>query len=156
QHQRGRGCLLRPADAGAGAHRGVLPHRQPAGLSGEIPVPLPLTPTPIGGEGEEGKPPPVASAGKTNPGSIFTSYRLLLLLPWSPPWRPIVEAWASVGREATDRSIAIAGGVTAANLPHLLKNSRRSSSEAGETGICKLLSPRHQELQWRESREIAM
>ena len=57
-------------------------------------------------------------------------YWLLLLPPWLLPpceW-PMVEAWASCGTDETDRRSVIAGGVTAANLPHFFRNSRRSGN----------------------------
>jgi hypothetical protein len=39
---------------------------------------------------------------------------------------------------ATASSIVIAGGVTAANLPHLFKNSRRAAWSSGSTGVIDL------------------
>jgi hypothetical protein len=45
-----------------------------------------------------------------------------------------VEAWASLGMDETDRRSVIAGGVTAANFPHLFKNSRRASESSRPSG----------------------
>ena len=45
-----------------------------------------------------------------------------------------MEAWASLGTDETDRRSVIAGGVTAANFPHLFKNSRRASESSRPSG----------------------
>ena len=64
--------------------------------------------------------------------------------PWlSPPVLyprqcPIVDARASDGVAATSSNIVITGGVTAANLPHLFKNSRRAAWPSGSMGIAVL------------------
>jgi hypothetical protein len=84
---------------------------------------------------------------------IWRPQRLLSSLPFglpsSPPFpnpllplplRPI-EAATTFGVSEVDSSMVIAGGVTAANLPHVLRNWRRSSSWSkfwghGKPAIC--------------------
>ncbi len=53
-------------------------------------------------------------------------------------WRPMVDACASFGTAETDKSRDIAGGVTAANLPHFFRNSRRALASSGSSGNSRL------------------